>query len=325
MKRATILGVLLAMAVLAAHAQSVPELINYQGKLTQPDGSPIADGTYDISFQIYNASTEGDVIWGKTYGVTAANGQFNVILGAFGGTALPAAVNDIVYAFTESERYLGITVETDENGNPLAAPEEIGPRQQILSAPFALEARTAGSVTSPLNRVPPGTILPFGGAADVDEPLGYLPCDGREVSRETYPDLYTAIGDAWGAGDGSTTFNVPDLRGRFMRGQDAGAGRDPDSAGRTASNTAGNTGDSVGSVQADEFRSHVHDGPGNHDHYWRGWRACGSGGRNVRDRNWNAADSLDLSANNDGDHNHGLKGGNETRPLNAYVNYIIRY
>ena len=325
MKSGWIVLMLLVAAPPLAGAQTVPALVNYQGMLTQPNGDPIANGTYGISFRIYDAPTDGTLIWGRTYDVTLASGRFNVILGAPGGTMIPAAVNDIAYAFGDCQRYLGITVETDANGNPLASPHEMGPRQQLLTAPFAFQATKADFASSSLNRVPPGTILSFGGAPDVDQPQGYLPCDGRAVDRTTYADLFAAIGTAWGSGDGSTTFNVPDLRGRFLRGQDAGAGRDPDVAGRQAANPGGNFGDSVGSVQADEFRSHVHDGPGTHKHRWRGWRACGSGDRNVRDRWYNQGDPEEDVTMNDGAHNHGPKGGTETRPVNAYVSYIIRY
>lgn len=49
-------------------------------------------------------------------------------------------------------------------------------------------------------------------------PAHCLACDGSAVSRTTYPELFAAIGTTWGAGDGSTTFNIPDLRGYFLRG-----------------------------------------------------------------------------------------------------------
>lgn len=96
------------------------------------------------------------------------------------------------------------------------------------------------------NFVPSGTILPFGG---VTAPAGWLLCDGSAISRTTYANLYSAIGVVWGSGDGSSTFHLPDLRGRFIRGRDGGAARDPDRTARTAANTGGNTGDNVGSVQ----------------------------------------------------------------------------
>lgn len=88
--------------------------------------------------------------------------------------------------------------------------------------------------------LPAGTIIPFGGSA---APTGYLSCDGSAVSRTTYAALFAAIGTTWGAGNGSTTFNLPDLQGGFLRG--SGAGLNP--APRT-----------VGSYEADTFKSHTH-------------------------------------------------------------------
>lgn len=156
---------------------------------------------------------------------------------------------------------------------------------------------------------PPGTIAAFGGDT---APEGYLLCDGAAVSRGTYADLFAAIGTAWGEGDGSTTFNLPDLRGRFLRGVDDGAGLDPDAVTRTAIATGGNTGDAVGSVQAGAFASHVHDLIVKNQ--WSG--SCGyisSGGCSA------TAEDVDNPA-----FNAQASGANETRPVNAYVNYIIK-
>lgn len=62
---------------------------------------------------------------------------------------------------------------------------------------------------------PAGIIMPFAGVAT---PQGYLLCDGSAVSRTDYADLFTAIGTTYGTGDGSTTFNLPDLSGRVVIG-----------------------------------------------------------------------------------------------------------
>jgi microcystin-dependent protein len=75
-------------------------------------------------------------------------------------------------------------------------------------------------------------------------PTGYLKANGAAVSRSTYATLFAAIGTTFGAGDGSTTFNVPDLRGEFVRGWD-------DSRGIDSART-------FGSAQADDFKSHQH-------------------------------------------------------------------
>jgi len=64
---------------------------------------------------------------------------------------------------------------------------------------------------------PPGAILDFGMAA---APTGWLECDGQGISRTAYAALYAAIGTGWGPGDGSTTFNVPDVRSRYRRHRD---------------------------------------------------------------------------------------------------------
>lgn len=94
----------------------------------------------------------------------------------------------------------------------------------------------------------PGMIMPFAGNVPPD---GWWICDGKAVSRDMYPDLFKAIGSAWGNGDDGDgpLFNIPDLRGVFLRGVDSGAMRDPEAKMRTAYRQGGNIGDSVGSYQ----------------------------------------------------------------------------
>jgi microcystin-dependent protein len=65
--------------------------------------------------------------------------------------------------------------------------------------------------------VPSGTTVPYAGGS---APSGWLLCDGAAVSRTTYAALFATIGTLFGVGNGSTTFNVPDLRGRFPLGKD---------------------------------------------------------------------------------------------------------
>jgi microcystin-dependent protein len=103
--------------------------------------------------------------------------------------------------------------------------------------------------------IPSGVVFPFAGGS---APFGYLLCDGSPISRADYPQLFAAIGVSHGSGDGSTTFNLPDYRGRFLRGVDGDAGRDPDKASRTDMASGGNTGDTVGSVQSDAMQGHNH-------------------------------------------------------------------
>ena len=209
-------------------------------------------------------------------------------------------------------------------------------------------SQTAGGISALL---PSGIILPYGGATP---PTGWLFCNGQAVSRTTYAALFTAVGVAHGSGDGSLTFNLPDLRGRFLRGTDTmsqnavttAAGRDPNSGARTAANSGGSTGDNVGSVQtnatakngisaaASSVSGSATTGGVAHTHTYTYSRADGflyggGGYGNVR----NAEQSATTSSASATDHTHGLSataaaqtitGDAETRPLNANVNYIIK-
>lgn len=90
--------------------------------------------------------------------------------------------------------------------------------------------------------VPSGMIADFAGTA---APTGWLLCYGQAVSRATYSDLFTAIGTTWGAGDGSTTFNLPDFRGRVGAGKDDMGGS---AAGRLTTAASGVDGLTVGAA-----------------------------------------------------------------------------
>lgn len=101
--------------------------------------------------------------------------------------------------------------------------------------------------------VPPGVISPYGGSA---APNGYLLCDGSAVSRTTYADLFAAIGTAFGTGNGSTTFNVPDLNGRVPVGKDNAGGNNTN---RITSAVAGFDGDTLGAAGGDQrVQTHNH-------------------------------------------------------------------
>lgn len=96
-------------------------------------------------------------------------------------------------------------------------------------------------VTSAMTgKVPVGTVADYGGAS---APSGWLLCYGQAVSRSTYSALYSAIGTAFGTGDGSTTFNLPDCRGRVTAGKDNMGGT---SANRLTNQTGGLDGDVLG-------------------------------------------------------------------------------
>jgi len=140
-------------------------------------------------------------------------------------------------------------------------------------------------------------------------PSGYLECDGSAISRTTYASLFAIIGETHGEGNGTTTFNIPDYRGKFFRAWDHGAGNDPDAASRTAQATGGNTGDNIGSIQADEYESHQH------QTYW---------GQNGAGDLYPETPYIS-NVYGGGAHSVSASGGNETRPINTYIMPCIKY
>jgi len=234
--------------------------------------------------------------------------------------------------------------------------------------------------------IPTGTVVAFAGDKS-KVPDGWLLCDGSEVSREMYEELFDTIGTAHGVGDGNATFRLPDYRGLFLRGVAAERAHiiEPSAPNRMAMNMGGNTGNNVGSIQNDALNSHSHgsgslsasgtnlnvsgeatpnqrnistwtSGSGSHSHkfqdsFFSESHAGGQGmigsGRTDFD---NAPYKLPSETESSGSHSHSVSfslpnysfsfskylsgfsingstsytGDNETRPKNAYVNYIIK-
>ena len=168
--------------------------------------------------------------------------------------------------------------------------------------------------------VPAGTVVAYGGDT---APTGWVMCDGAALSRTAEPALFNAIGTRFGAPLGTTTtFNVPDLRGRFIRGWNAlqtGEARDPDASaafangGRKASMPGGDSGDKIGSLQLDAFKNHAHPFSDTYTNFSQ-TSANGSVG------NTGATNTLEQADNT----SNSTTGGSETRPANVYLNYIIK-
>lgn len=139
--------------------------------------------------------------------------------------------------------------------------------------------------------VPISCVLPF---ARNSAPLGFLECDGSAVSRATYAALFAIISTTFGTGDGSTTFNLPDIRGEFPRGWDHGRGVDAARA--------------FGSAQAAAFAAHTHT-------VGQGAGAGANGGPVIESSSGVVSNSTTTSST----------GGTETRPRNIALLYAIKY
>lgn len=155
----------------------------------------------------------------------------------------------------------------------------------------------SGSFTS--DSIPVGSLVMWPTSTP---PSGWLERNGSAISRTTYAALFSVIGTSYGVGDGSTTFNLPDDRGEFIRGWDNGRGVD---SGRT-----------IGSHQTDEYRSHNH-GLGNATLY-----AIASGGANASLVGGGTGGTFTgVPSMNDVN----PSGGSETRPRNRAYMPIIKY
>jgi len=121
-----------------------------------------------------------------------------------------------------------------------------------------------GKAFNPANAVPSGSVIPFAGST---APSGWIICDGSAISRTTFATLFALIGTTYGAGNGSTTFNIPDLRGRLVAGFDSAnaTGRLTSSAtGGVSASALGNAGgEQAHSLSSTELASHNHSVSGN--------------------------------------------------------------
>lgn len=158
--------------------------------------------------------------------------------------------------------------------------------------------------------IPPGCFLQFAGTGEA--PSGFLLCNGAAVSRTTYANLFFAIGTTYGTGDGSTTFNLPDYRGAFLRGYD------------------GTRSAAIGTAQADGlpnitgsaiiFRTYYV------ENEWSGALNCTSATTRARGAAEspvvNGAQTLNLDAS---DSNAIYGNSSYVTPYNYAVQYIIKY
>jgi microcystin-dependent protein len=272
-----------------------------QGSATSLPNTPwtlLQDGKHHHDYQhlsttmheAWSGSTDVMARWNKTVIVGAAGGHFHTVVG---GDAATVPVNVALYWL-------------------------------IRAKP------AAGAGTTPA-----AALSAFGASAAGVAPTGWLYCNGAaQVLANASPAFASAIGSNFG-GDGVTVFNVPDLRGQFARGTSHGTGRDPDAAKRFSIMGGGNTGDNVGSAQSDATgngsspfsiapagkHQHAVSGIPANDHH-AAYGASGPAAYNTME--WTDDWTSTTDDGNNGEHTHSVTGGDkETRPANAYLDWIV--
>lgn len=175
----------------------------------------------------------------------------------------------------------------------------------IISGAISVTDNIGGFLTNP-----PGTLIFHCGST---APPGYLKANGATISRSAYNNLFSALGTTFGAGDGSTTFTLPDMRGEFPRGWDDGRGVD--------------SGRAFGAAQAEMINQHKH---------WISSMAVddrnitGTGTNTqeyglVSDAGSYSADDANKTTGRFTRNDPGFGSNNETRPRNIALLACIKY
>lgn len=230
----------------------------------------------------------GSNVVAKSANYTAISSDRGKLLSYTGSYTLslnPAATLGNGFAFAVRNNGTG-TITIDPSGS-----ETINGQTTLLLSPqqaLILVCSSSTWYTLGGDGTPAGQVAHF---AMNSAPSGWLAADGSAQSRTTYAALFTAIGTSYGIGDGSTTFNLPDLRGYFLRG--AGTNSDGTAAG------------AFGVNQADELKAHTHT-------------------MNVT-ANGQFGGSSNFVGNTTSGLNTGSTGGSETRPRNIPMLACIKY
>lgn len=193
------------------------------------------------------------LVWNAT-GTAIVNG---VSSGSFVG--LSPYMEVVLGSVDAAEALTNLTAAADAEVVKLTGAQTVAGVKTFSDKPIIPDGTAAQNPVSKaqLDAAAPAGCVQF--FATVTAPTGWLKANGALVSRTTYADLFAAIGTTFGAGDGSTTFGLPDLRGEFIRAFDDGRGVD--------------TGRVFGSAQASQMQSHTHtfnsngNGNGNSSNY----------------------------------------------------------
>ncbi|WP_045226741.1 phage tail protein [Methyloterricola oryzae] len=289
MKTNLLLLACVSAAVMAnrAHAEGPLPIVSYEGLLPQTESPALSKR---ISFSLYDTQDAQTASWGPQQfdNVAILNGRFNVLLGTTDTSGRP--LPDLSGS---APRYLAITVDG----------RELQPRQRLLAALSGLPAsQTSSTAATPDRPDPPNPSVPVGSIIaywNAQAPAGWLPCDGSNIPEgPQYEKLKQLTGQ-----------RVPDLRGLFLRG----LGQHEQSSYRYP----GDVTRRLGEFQLDDFKAHAHpfDDYTFSENTGTAGNAWGHSGRS----------DIDNSPGSPFKHTTAIVGGEETRPKNAGVYWIIKY
>jgi len=267
--------------------------------------------SYPISGDVSLSNTGTVTIQPGAVTLAKMSGQAsNTLLGGVGGTSVAAKTNSInsdldfttdATTFTltfKSDRIIDADINSSANISMSKTAFNVNVSGLIMNG-NTLEFDPSVKADILYRFVPPGTIISYGGnlgalsSGSLEEPIpGWFFCNGATYSTSTYAELHAAIGSSWG-GSGQ----LPDLMGMFLRGLDPSNLIDPD------------TGRTVGSLQADDFKAHTHQLA----HLWAS--SLTTGGEYMAGLKYAGSGYPSTQSS----------GGDETRPVNRAVYYLIKY
>ena len=264
----------------------------------------------EVFFTVTNDGSVGIGTGSPSNAIDVAGGAIQI--STAGGTAQTIISADSTDSIFEASSTRNFTVKTNS-----ATRLTINATDATSTVPVVLPADPTTALQAATKQYvdaagPAGAIMAFAGTT---APSGWLKCEGQAISRATYATLFAVIGTTWGAGDTTTTFNLPDLRGMFVRGTGTNA----------TGSSSGAVGPSVGTYAADTYLNHSHavtDAGHAHTTAYSAFNASGGGlGINVL----TGGGAFSTTTVTTGlTVNTSTTGGTETKPKNYGVLYIIK-
>lgn len=295
MKKFILIPIFLFLAATSCFGQSlIPQVMAFQGYVTTDTGA--FTGQTAVTLTLYDAFSGGNQVWSQTWPDTVhvQQGYYSVVM-------------DFSYPGHWQGGAAGFTKQYWLDANVLG--QDLNPRIQITASAYSFVADTALHVHS---SVPIGTIIAYGLSFTPQVDSDWLPCDGRLISNVKYPGYAIQAASVYGQNSTLDSTYLPDLRGLFLRGVNAGRSdslADQDFSQRIPWHGASGT-DLVGTIQKDTLGSHIH--------------GLSQAVPDIKTETANTPGESSFGWNGTVSSIIVPSGGRETRPKNAYVYWIIK-